>query len=66
MLEDLVNKSMFNKGAGKKQKKVTFGKGAFKNIEQAYNKDTSSTNKPNQNWHDRMGHDDDDVEFDED
>ena len=60
-LEDLVNRSAFNKGAGKKQKKVTFGKGAFKNIEQAYKQNSSSNNRPNVNWED-----DSDVEFDED
>ena len=61
-LEDMINKSMFAKGAGKKKKIVIFGKGTYKNIEQAYNKDTSSTNKPKEIWWD----DDDDVEFDED
>jgi len=60
-LEDMLNKSMFNKGAGKKKKPVTFGKGSFKSIEQAYIKDSSSTNKAKQIWYD-----DDDVEFDED
>ena len=61
-LEDMINKSMFNKGAGKKRKNVIFGKGKYKNIEQAYNKDTSKSNKPKEIWWD----DDDDVEFDED
>ena len=60
-LEDMLNKSMFNKGVGKKKKSVTFGKGSFKSIEQAYTKDSSSNNKPNKTWFD-----DDDVEFDED
>jgi len=66
-LEDMLNKSMFNKGAGKKKKSVTFGKGSFKSIEQAYTKDSSATNNVNGQkgrWED--WYDNDDVEFDED
>jgi len=66
-LEDMLNRSMFNKGAGKKKKKpVTFGKGSVKDIEQAFTRKThtSNNNRINQDWW--IPGTGDDVEFDED
>ena len=64
-LEDMLNRSMFNKGAGKKRKPVTFGKGSVKDIEQAFrrNTHTSNNNRINSDFIYEEGND---VEFDED
>ena len=62
----MLNKSILSKGAGKKKKPVTFGKGVVKDIEQAFRRSThtSNNNRINQKWIDTGAGDD--VEFDED
>ena len=65
-LEDMLNKSILSKGAGKKKKPVTFGKGVVKDIEQAFRRNTHTTNNNRINSDFHNWEEGDDVEFDED